>query len=323
MVRPRPVAAVFLLSLGLFATGCAEFPCVDAVATAHTLPTVTFAPDGDSLRYTYWFEDGAQRVVFDREEIPETARHSVLVHVPPKTSGELHGAVGWVTDVSSESEAAARLYPMALARARALNAWRGRWRVRWFETRAGLIAAEMATRLELEANLDAAQLDEPADDAPEELGVAPAAELGTDENPPARKEQTIDGLPSKVAGDLADEGISFPNLKRDRALRVIGAREPLPPDFGLSIQVDLHTAWLFVDDDCDACGSATDWLDQHDIGHHIMRVSDPTNARTLRDLAQQANIEPAVPMLWDGDVLVRGFEVRSWTDHVAQRKEKR
>lgn len=270
----RIVCALAVVSL----MGCADFPCADE-ARQRALDEIAFSY-GDEVRYTYWLADGAQRVVFARDEVPEPARHAVLVHIPGKTSGNLHGAVGWSADIAAERPVARRA-PMARTRARAYAAWSGVWAARWVDVGADVAIARQGLR-------------------------AGAAAPEKSQGDAARLEQ-----------ELREQGIALGELDLQRALRSVAARQPTPRDFGLSVAVE--PAWLFVDPSCDACAEATKWLEQEGVGHHLMRVSDPTNAATLRTLS--GNDDAVVPTLWVGSTLVTGFDAGAYAKAFEEQEE--
>jgi hypothetical protein len=261
-----------LLSAALSLSACNEFPCADE-QSVHDIEPV--ALDADEIRYSYWLGDASQHVVFDADEIPETARHAVLAHVGGETTPQLHGAIGWVADLTADAPSA-RLRPMAVARARALAAWSGRWSGDWARIRAEVLAIRRQEEEEAETK-QAAPLE-------------------------AEEEQSSEADPlDKLQADLAEQGITMDEVRLERALRSVGVRRPSPRDFGLS--VDLHPNWLFVEDGCEACTRAVDALDDA----HVLRISDPSNARTLRQLSKLAGVEPVVPTIWHGDSLRRGW----------------
>ena len=262
----RALLALTAMSL----VGCAEFPCADEVRQ-RALDEIAFSYDRQEARYTYWLADGAQRVVFARDDVPEPARHAVLVHLPGKTSGNVHGAIGWSADISSEQPVARRT-PMAHTRARAYAAWSGVWAAQWVETSADVTIERQGLRH------DATVRDAP----PDEVG--------------------------RLEKELRDQGIALERLDLQRAVRNVAARQPTPRDFGLSVAIE--PAWLFVDPSCGACQEATKWLDRAGVGHHLMLVSDPTNAATLRALSEGG--EAVVPTLWAGSTLVAGFDPQGY-----------
>ena len=336
MLEPALHRVASLSAAACLFAGCSDFECVAGDTKVNELPRIEFRYDAQDVRYTYWFEDGAQRFTFDREEVPEPARAAVLVHLAGKTPGDMHGAIGWFADVRPPESTTARIRPMAAARTDAYAAWSGDWTARWLATRAGLQTDAMAIRRELEANLRAAE--NAGGDPPAPSGTAADTEAkgetaDTAPNPPAEPSPTepaeepkspdttedpvARALPDAIRKQLSDEGISLGNVKRDRALRVVAARQPLPRDFGLSVEV--HPVWLFVEKGCDACDHATRWLEANDVPHHLMPTADPTNARTLRQLSGDANVPPVVPTAWVDGRLLRGFADGAWTDALKQR----
>lgn len=259
------------VALAAFATvsaACSQFPCVDE-AGAHRVEPLSFEYSMPA-RYTYWFQDGAQRVVFGRDEVPSTARHAVLVHLPERTAPDLHGPVGWYADVSGDAPQA-QLVPMATVRARAYAAWSGDWAARWMAVNAAVTVARQGLR---------------------------------DDPPPAPDPEPQSGF-EKFHGELFDEGISLDEVKLQRAVRAIGAQRPAPRDFGISL--DIHPAWLFVDAGCDACDAAEAWLDETGVRYHRLDIQDPSNAGALRAVSATAAVEPAVPSLWRGAWVTQGF----------------
>lgn len=281
-----------LVATALVAAGCSEYPCLDE-STTHEIPSIPFTY-GDRVRYSYWFEDGAQRVTFERDQIPETTRGAVLVHVEGKDPGGLVGATGWAADVTDDTGSRAYLVPMAMPRAASYAAWAGEWAATWLATRATTTMQQIDAEQTMRDALDPEKLAEDVKEEPEEPRNEPAHGV------------------TDIREQLRDQGISLDGLKLGRALRVVGARQPLPRDFGLS--VDVHPIWVFVTPDCGACDAATKWLDHAGIGYHAMLVSDPTNAKTLHTLSQRAGIkEPALPTLWNHDKLLRGFDAAAWS----------
>ncbi len=301
---------VTLLLAALSLAGCSEFPC-EAEATSHYIAPVTFSY-AERARYTYWFEDGAQRVTFDRDQIPITARGAVLVHVENKTSGGLHGATGWAADVTDDLGSRAAYVPMAVPRAAAFSAWSGSWMSSWVATRTGVLVEEIAAGAVTQDALDEAN-------NPESNALDPEVLLATLKA--GGKEDRVDKAPDNpnappdLRKELQRQGISLDSLKLGRALRVVAARQPLPRDFGLSL--DVHPTWVFVSQDCEACVEALDWLDQSGHRYHAMLVSDPTNAKTLRALSTRAGVDQAaVPTLWKHGSLIRGFDTKLWSQEM-------
>lgn len=291
--------------------GCSEFPCLDE-ATIHVIPPIEFSY-GDRVRYTYWFEDGAQRVTFEREQIPENGRGSVLVHVEGKTPGGLHGATGWAADVREEEGSRAHLVPMALPRTAAYASWTASWRSSWVATKAGILIEHALASDELPDEFEVESDDDRADLDPEKLLATLKPEK--DEESAAVEVPDGDNVPGRLREQLEGKGLSIASLRLTRALRVVGAREPFPRDFGLSL--DVHPIWVFVTPDCDACDAATKWLDDQGLGYHAMLLSDPTNKKTLSALGAQAKIEKAaVPTLWMPGQLIRGFDKKVWSEEL-------
>lgn len=306
----RRVALCVALAALVALAGCSEFPC-ESRTSVHEVPTVSFT-DSDAARFMYWFEDGAQRLAVDRDDVPEPARHAVIVHIKDKTDGSLHGAAGWVADIS-DADTVAAYVPMARARTAAYAGWSGSWLARWVHTRAITQADNIVVRDELRDQLgdeEAAQPDEAERDALDPLNLIAnlRGEEGEDDMP--TRPAAPDHAPRDLARQLDSQGLSIDELKVTRALRVVGARQPFPRDFGLS--VDVHATLLFVSQDCAACDEAMAWLDERGIGYHAMLVTDPTNASTLRDVTTRANIQPAVPLLWQHTRVLRGFDRATW-----------
>lgn len=297
---------LLIVALSLTAVSCSEFECSDE-STTHYIAPVEFGYN-ERVRYTYWFEDGAQRVTFDRDEIPINGRGAVLVHVQNKTSGGLHGATGWAADVSDDLGARAAYVPMAIPRAAAHTAWAGGWMSSWVGTRAAVLVEEINAAASAKAVRD--QAAEPDGDPLDPEMLLKTLKSGGDEDEVAPAPKNTNA-PANLRDQLRQQGISIDSLKMGRALRVVGARQPLPRDFGLSL--DVHPIWLFVTQDCDACDEAIAWLDKNGHGYHAMLISDPTNATTLRGLSTRAGIEkPAVPTLWKHGQLLRGFDAKTW-----------
>lgn len=299
---------VALLSLA----GCSEFVCLDE-STTHRIPTVRFEY-GDKVRYTYWFEDGAQRVTFEHEAIPDVGRTSVLVHIDGVTVGDSHhGAAGWAADVSNSIAAEAAYVPLALPQAMAYGAWSGAWAASWLTTRASVMVedalAMAATRQALEEAAQAGNPDDPLDPH-----VLAKTLKGEKDEPAAPRPEAPNELleATDLRDELRNQGLSLDGLKIGRVLRVVAARQPFPRDFGVSGLV--HPTWIFVSPDCAACDAAMAWLDERGIGYHAMLVSDANNAQTLRDLGRRAGIDaPAVPTLWRREKLLRGFDAAQWS----------
>lgn len=285
---------ILAVVLSVTAAGCSDFPCLSDEGRAHEVGAIDFAYDGPRVRYTYWFEDGLQKVVFDREEVPMPARASVLVHIEGQTSGDLHGAVGWAADIRSDESATARVRSMADARAAAYSAWSASWAAAWVETRSALVVTQIAAQQAVRDAL--ANVADEADEAGDQVDQPPDAFGGL------RRQDFFQ--------KLEEEQISLGGVKLQRALRSVGARRPTPSDFGLS--VDVHPIWLFVEPGCDACDEASNWLEAEGIEHHTLLVSDPTSAATLRKLSMLAGAEPAVPTLWSGGQLLRGFSAKTY-----------
>lgn len=256
----------------LVCAGCSEFPCVDAVRT-QTVQPVPFEYSR-LARYSYWFRDGAQRIVFDREEVPQPARHAVLVHIPGETDPEIHGPMGWSADISGEPTQAT-LTPMANVRLRAYAAWAGNWAADWIVVNAGVTVVRQALR-----------------------ETAPAAH----EAPRPAEGGDVREWFRELA---RREGLSLDEVELQRAVRTVGSQRPLPQDFGLSL--DVHPNWLFVSSDCDPCAAAETWLSETGITHHVLDVSDPSNAGALRTISKSAGLQPAVPTLWAAPVVAQGF----------------
>lgn len=275
-------AAAAILALALFA-GCSEFPCADDVRVG-TLKSIPF-DYAQKARFTYWFEDGAQRSVFHRDEVPETARPAVLVQLQRGTSAELPGSMTWWADLSSHDGSRARLSPTANVRSRAHAAWVGAWTADWLHVNAQVTVVRQELREEI--------LDDP---------------------PPRFRDQPPPPIepPDVLREELENEGIAWDEVKLQRALRVVASREPLPRDFGLSFEV--HPVWLFTTEGCDACDAASTWLTKRDVAHHELVLSDPTNASSLRALAAVVGQEAAAPALWVGEHVVFGFDDATYRD---------
>ena len=203
--------------LALLTVGCSEFPCEDE-ATLHMIPPIEFGYE-DRVRYTYWFEDGAQRITFERDQIPEDGRGAVLVHVEGKTAGGLHGAAGWAADVTDDGGASAHFVPMAIPRAAAYVAWVGAWRASWLKTKSSVLAEEI---LAADAVREELGYDEEADDDgaldPERLLAALKPEKG--EESVGVKVRDDPSVPTSLRKQLGEQGISINALKLTDSLTI-------------------------------------------------------------------------------------------------------
>lgn len=273
--RGHILAAIAVLAL--LTGGCRDFPCVSEPSTHHLEPVPV---EGDEVRYTYWDEEGIQHFVFDPAEVPPRGQHAVLIHISGETTPEMVGPIGWLADLT-EPKPQARLRPMARARARAFASWSGGWAGDWVRVRAEAQAVRTERQQELEAQADARN-DSP-DDPPEE----PAEP----DNPLARLE-----------ADLAEEGIAMGEVNLQRATRSVASRRPLSRNFGIPIAI--KPALLFAAEDCAPCERAIESVDDA----HVLMVSDPSMAETLRKLSRLAGTQPGVPTLWRGDELYKGFD---------------
>ncbi len=265
-----------VLALLASLSACSEFPCLDEAQSAELEPlTFDYA---QKARFTYWFEDGAQRSVMDREAVPEPARHAVLVGLAGTTS-DLPGSMRWAADVSTSPTANATLAPSSTVQERAFAAWRGAWTAHWVEVNAGVTVARQALRE------DAVR--EEAESDPEPSG------------------------PDMMREELEERGLALDEMKLQRALRVVAARQPQRRDFGLSVET--HPAWLFTTAGCASCDAAREWLESNGVGFHELRLSDPSNAASMKTLAREAKLPEGAPYLWSGPVVVAGFSPAAYS----------